>query len=158
VTPAHPSQEDREDLVRRLTALLPAIRNRFRRSIPAEARVQFHESMGHVTATQLEALSLLRDAPDGMTMHELALAQGGTPSSASQLVERLVRLEMVERIRTDEDRRVVRVALTDASRTRFESMLQMHNSLFAEMTASLDDKELSTLIELLAKLASAQEA
>jgi len=50
---------------------------------------------------------LLHQAGSAVSMHQLAEAQSITPSSATQLVDRLVRIGLVERLREDEDRRLV---------------------------------------------------
>jgi DNA-binding MarR family transcriptional regulator len=86
-------------------------------------------------------------------MHELAQALSVTPSSATQLVDRLVRMGLVERLREDEDRRLVRVQLSDAARRRFEETLHLHLRGLAALTETLADEELATLVELLARIA-----
>jgi DNA-binding MarR family transcriptional regulator len=86
-------------------------------------------------------------------MHQLAEAQAITPSSATQLVDRLVRLGLVERLREDEDRRLVRVQLSEAARQRFEEMMRLHLRSLAAVTEQLSDDDLRTLVDLLARLA-----
>lgn len=119
--------------------------------------MQFHESMGAVTAAQLEALVLLHQSPDGLTMHELVSAQSTTPSAATQLVDRLERMELVERGREEGDRRVVRVTLTKTARDHFEELVRMRTASLNVVTASLSDQELETLIGLFEKLAAGEE-
>jgi DNA-binding MarR family transcriptional regulator len=96
---------------------------------------------------------LLHQSRTGLSMHQLAEAQSITPSSATQLVDRLVKVGLVERLREDEDRRLVRVQLTGAARERFEDMLHLHLRGLAAVTEALTDAELTTLVELLAKIA-----
>src|ERR1019366_4332673 len=50
----------------------------------------------------LEALMLLHQAGSAVSMHRLAENQSITPSSATQLVDRLVRMGLVERLRAGE--------------------------------------------------------
>jgi len=143
----------REDLLQRLTCLQPALRHRFRATIPADAQATMRETMEEVTASQLEALMLLHQAGSAVSMHQLAEAQSITPSSATQLVDRLVRIGLVERLREDEDRRLVRVQLSEAARQRFEEMMRLHLRSLAAVTAPLSDDDLRSLVELLARLA-----
>jgi DNA-binding MarR family transcriptional regulator len=91
-------------------------------------------------------------------MHQLAEAQAITPSSATQLVDRLVRLGLVERLREDEDRRLVRVQLSEAARQRFEEMMRLHLRSLAAVTDQLSDGDLRTLVDLLARLAQPASA
>lgn len=96
---------------------------------------------------------LLHQAGSAVSMHQLAEAQSITPSSATQLVDRLVRIGLVERLREDEDRRLVRVQLSEAARQRFEEMMRLHLRSLAAVTAPLSDDDLRSLVELLARLA-----
>ena len=144
---------EREVLLHRLTCLQPALRHRFRATIPADARATMHETMEQVTASQLEALMLLHQAGSAVSMHQLAEAQSITPSSATQLVDRLVRIGLVERLREDEDRRLVRVQLSEAARQRFEEMMRLHLRSLAVVTEPLSDPDLRALVDLLTRLA-----
>jgi len=144
---------ERDALLHRLMGLMPALRHRLRATIPADAQAQMKESMEEVTGSQLEALVLLHQSPSGLSMHELAEAQSITPSSATQLVDRLVKMELVERLREDEDRRLVRVHLSESARRKFEEMLRLHLRGLAAVTEALTDEELRTLADLLSRLA-----
>ena len=144
---------EREALLQRLLGIQPALRHRLRASIPADARVQMQAAMEDVTASQLEVLMLLHHSEAGLSMHQLAEAQAITPSSATQLVDRLVRMGLVERLREDEDRRLVRVQLSEAARQRFEEMMRLHLRSLAVITERLSDDDLRTLVGLLERLA-----
>jgi DNA-binding MarR family transcriptional regulator len=148
----------REDLLQRLICMQPVLRHRFRATIPADAQATMRETMEEVTASQLEALMLLHQAGSAVSMHQLAEAQAITPSSATQLVDRLVRLGLVERLREDEDRRLVRVQLSEAARQRFEEMMRLHLRSLAAVTDQLSDGDLRTLVDLLARLAQPASA
>jgi DNA-binding MarR family transcriptional regulator len=102
----------------------------------------------------MEALMLLHEAVEPLTMSALAEALGMTPSSASQLVERLARLGLVERLREEDDRRVVRVVVTTGARRKFDAMVRVRLRALGQLTAALSDTELRTLVELLQKLGS----
>lgn len=144
---------EREDLLQRLTGLQPALRHRFRATIPADVRATMQETMEEVTASQLEALALLHQGRSGLSMHQVAEALSITPSSATQLVDRLVRMGLVERLREEEDRRLVRVQLSDVARQRFEEMMRLHLRGLAAVTEPLGDEDLRTLVDLLARIA-----
>jgi DNA-binding MarR family transcriptional regulator len=146
----------REALLHRLTAIQPSLRARFRATIPdsAPAPAGMCEATEPVTAAQIEALVLLHERGGPLSMHELAEAQFSSPSSATQMVDRLVRMGLVERLREDEDRRLVRVQLSASARQRFEEMLRLRLTCLAAATAPLTDTELGTLVDLLEKIAA----
>ena len=141
-------------LLRRLAEIQSPMRARFRATLSDCDTAQFHEATHAVTMGQMEAMMLLHEAAEPLTMGELAEALGMTPSSASQLVERLVRLGLVERLREEDDRRVVRVVVTAGARRKFDAMLRVRLRALEHLTAALSDTELRTLVELLQKLGS----
>jgi DNA-binding MarR family transcriptional regulator len=144
---------ERDALLRRLTGLQPALRHRLRATVPADARLALQATMEEVTASQLEVLMLLQQCGSGLSMHQLAEAQSITPSSATQLVDRLVRTGLVERLREDGDRRLVRVQLSASARQGFEEMLHLHLRSLAAVTETLTDDDLRTLVDLLSRIA-----
>lgn len=147
----------RETLLQRFLGLQPRLRARMRSALPPETRERLRAQMEELTASQFEVLMLLRRHPGGITMGELAAAHSSTPATATPLVERLVRLGMVERLRDGEDRRVVRVRLSDPAHERCEELVDLGMQHLREVTRALSDAELETLVELLTKLAGAAE-
>ena len=69
-----------------------------------------------VTLPQYRALVVLRTRGPQRAA-DLASLLDVTPSTASRMIERLVRKHLVRRVRTKDDRRAVRVHLTDAGQT-----------------------------------------
>lgn len=65
-----------------------------------------------ITLPQYRVLVVLRTRGPQRAA-DLAAALGVTPSTASRMIERLVRKRLVQRARTRQDRRSVRVTLTD---------------------------------------------
>ncbi|HZU76949.1 MAG TPA: MarR family transcriptional regulator [Dehalococcoidia bacterium] len=134
-----------------LLRLLPAMRKRFESEIPAELG-----SVGCITAHQAEAVFLLRGAsPSGLTMNELARAQGCALSTATSMVDRLIRMGLAERISDDHDRRVVRIRMTETGRTLSGRFAELKHRLTREALDRLDDDEVQTLVRLLHKMAGA---
>lgn len=66
-----------------------------------------------LTTAQLRVLFLTRETP-GVTAGELATRLAVTPPTISGIVDRLVRLALVERVDDASDRRLVRNRLTEA--------------------------------------------
>ena len=148
------ARSERVLLLRRLAEIQSPVRARFRATLSDCDQAQFNDADHAVTLGQMEAMMLLHEAAESLTMGELADALGMTPSSASQLVERLVRLGLVERLREEDDRRVVRVVVTTGARRKFDAMLRVRLRALEQLTAALSDPELRTLVELLQKLGS----
>jgi len=148
------ARTDRLLMLRRLAEIQSPMRARFRAALSDPDKATFHDAVHSVTLGQMEALMLLHEAAEPLTMGELAEALGMTPSSASQLIERLVRLGLVERLREEDDRRVVRVVVTTGARRKFDAMVRVRLRALGQLTAALSDTELRTLVELLQKLGS----
>jgi DNA-binding MarR family transcriptional regulator len=74
-------------------------------------------------------------ARDGLKSSEVAARGWSTPATVTSVVDTLVREGYVERRRQDDDRRVVRLYLTEAGRGRCEEVLTM---VAPRMSAFLD--------------------
>jgi DNA-binding MarR family transcriptional regulator len=82
-----------------------------------------------LTAQQHQALLALRGVPGGsMLVGELAERLLLRPHSASGLVDRLMGLGLVERNREDDDRRQVRILLTETGRKVLASLAASHRA------------------------------
>ncbi len=80
-----------------------------------------------LTAQQYQALLAIRAAPEAhMLVGELAEQLLIRPNSATELVNRLEALDLVERSAAQDDRRQVRVALTNSANEMLESLAAMH--------------------------------
>jgi len=66
-----------------------------------------------ISGAQVWVLASIADAPD-ITVSQLSQALSVHVSTASNLLDKLARAGLVERIRNEEDRRVVRLRLTEA--------------------------------------------
>ena len=74
------------------------------------------------TMLQFSALSFLKDQPKDQpqdTISDLANFLKLSKSSATQLVERLVRLKLVKRVDDMEDRRIIRIVITKDGQREF---------------------------------------
>ena len=76
---------------------------------------------------EYEVLLVLSDAPaERLRMSDLASAVLLSQSGLTRLVDRLVRVGLVERVRCEEDRRGHWAALTEGGRIRFEAARAVH--------------------------------
>ncbi|MEP7012115.1 MAG: MarR family transcriptional regulator [Acidobacteriota bacterium] len=107
----------------RMLARFRASLRRFLRFSEEAARV------AGLTPQQHQALLAMRGSPDEpMTIGEIALELAVRPHSAVGLVDRLAAKDLVERVRSEGDRRVVRVRLTTEGRSSLASLAAAHRA------------------------------
>ena len=95
----------RDELIDQFASLLGALKRRVSAALPPEVQ----EQVAGATPHQIEAVSIVADAADGLTMHDLANRQNCAMSTATALIDRLERQGLVERRNDTEDRRIVRI-------------------------------------------------
>ncbi|MGH7748379.1 MAG: MarR family winged helix-turn-helix transcriptional regulator [Candidatus Dormibacteria bacterium] len=143
---------EREVLLDRLLDLQPRMRQRFDAVLPRGLCASLTAEIGGVTQHQLEVVgSLARRGR--VTMHELAAQLGVGPSSATQLVDRLINRELVERHTDPGDRRLVWIVATPRAEQLTSRFDEHKREIVRALAHGLTDDELSTFVALLAKLA-----
>lgn len=88
-------------------------------------------------------------------MRELAEHLAVAVNSITSIVDNLERKGMVRRHRSEEDRRVVRVELTDTGREVHQSALEVNLRLFRSMLGALTEDEQEIFMVLFRKIARA---
>ncbi|HVT01725.1 MAG TPA: MarR family transcriptional regulator [Patescibacteria group bacterium] len=118
-----------------------------------------HETREEKIATMLQfaALNYIKDQPN-IPVSDLCSHLQLSKSSATQLVERLVKSEFVERVDDKEDRRIIRLVITKNGEARLfdikKNMVDKLKKIFSKIPAK-DTRELiriqNELIETLRK-------
>jgi DNA-binding MarR family transcriptional regulator len=153
---ARVASETREELLSRLLDLQPRMRQRLDAVLPRGFCATMSTELGGVTQHQLEVLGTL--ARRGrVTMHELAALLAVGPSSATQLVDRLINRALVERHTDPGDRRLVWIVATPRAEQLTSRFGELKQEITRALVSSLTDGELSTLVALLGKLADAPD-
>jgi DNA-binding MarR family transcriptional regulator len=153
---ARAEKGERASLIARLVDLQPQVRRRFEAAMPAQLCAvdkSLQEVIGATTIRQLEVLRLLATRGP-LAMHEVATLQGITRSSTTEVIDRLVGHGLVERHSDSLDRRSVEVALTARAQALAAQVRQAQEASIAVLTDVYDDEELTTLVQLLEKMAS----
>src|ERR1043165_6614150 len=88
-------------------------------------------------------------------MRELAEHLTVAVNSMTSIVDGLERKDLARRVRSAEDRRVIRVELTDAGRVMFRSVVDANNRLFRSMLGALTEDEQEIFMVLFRKIARA---
>lgn len=83
------------------------------------------------------------------TMSVVAKKMGITPGSLTTAVNGLVNKKYVTRHRSDQDRRVVFLRLTEKGRCAYEHHGEYHRQMTEAVIKKLDEKEISVLIKTL---------
>ena len=96
---------------------------------------------GALSLVHVNVLAIL-DMDGPMPMGGLAEALDVSQASATGIVDRMEQRGLVERRRIDDDRRVVRVALTDEGRRLIAGMAAERREHLAAMLETLTDAEL----------------
>jgi DNA-binding MarR family transcriptional regulator len=139
----------RQELLGRLERVGPGLRRRLGES---ERHADFLARFGGVTLYQVGALRhLVKQGP--LTMNELAARMEISPSSATQLVDRLVHHGLVVRNPDPDDRRVLRVAVSGPALDAVRDFEKVTSQRLETLVAPLTDDELDVLASLAERIA-----
>jgi DNA-binding MarR family transcriptional regulator len=141
----------RDELAEALFGYIGGLKRRLMASVPDELRGEF----GAVTWHQVGALEQLRAAmqtSSGATMNEIARMQQCALSSASALVDRMIRLGLAERRNDPEDRRIIHIIPTALGEQMLEKFDDARRTVALEALAPLTDADLENLVALMAKV------
>src|SRR6202045_759044 len=144
--------KQRTELLERLETAQAELRRRFLEAATPSLECEFEE-VGRITIHQMQVVRRLL-LGDGMSMREVAEAQGIGLSGATQLIDRLERRGLVTRVRDARDRRVQHVVPTERAKelaARFKAGMRRAS---AEVFNALDDDELRPYADLTARIAA----
>jgi DNA-binding MarR family transcriptional regulator len=120
------------------------------------ARVRLRSDEG-LSVAQYHLLEPLVDAPAPMSVGELASHAGVTPPTATRMLDALVRDALCERTRAADDRRCVKVTLTEDGRRAAEQRRAQTADRRTRIYDSLTPHERRDAARLLQRLAAAIE-
>jgi DNA-binding MarR family transcriptional regulator len=118
--------------------------------IETEVRRRLREHFD-TTLPRFDVFAQLDKAPGGMTLGELSQRMMVSNGNVTGLIDRLVTDGLLARRASSRDRRVQIVKLTAAGRRSFRAMARANGDWISEIFADLDDKDIETLMRLLAK-------
>lgn len=136
----------REECVEALERLLRQLTWLGRKSLAQEL------SYYGVTVPQFYALLSLKRCGQACPMSELAQATQQASATMTGIIDRLVRMGLVERRRKESDRRVVMVYLTRRGEQLLEEVRARRRQSFYKALAKFDDEEIDQLLRLLEAL------
>ena len=114
------------------------------------------KSSAHNRYSKQESMVLGLIAMNGpCRMGDIAAMLGVGQSAVTPMIDRMEEMNVVERKRSADDRRVWHVALTKDGKTAAEEEEAVFQDVATQMLAALDDEEREQLIDLLARAGSA---
>lgn len=109
------------------------------------------EAAGGLSPSQFFVLKVLQMAGT-LTVGDLAQKMGMSTAGATGLIDRLVRSELVERTRDENDRRVVWIRLSEEGARQFGHACAQRRAILAELFAALTPDEVAQLVNLFEKV------
>jgi len=101
-----------------------------------------------VTVAQGHALLAL-PADGAMSMHELSSAMNLAGSTMTRVVDQLVIKGLAERAPDEEDRRIVRVTLTERGREVRQAVEEEFETLFSQVAGQIEEKDWQPFVRVL---------
>jgi DNA-binding MarR family transcriptional regulator len=108
-----------------------------------------------LTISQVRTLALLQQEPQ--RMGSISAFLGGTLSSATSIIDRLVDRGLVERSQDPDDRRAVICGLTPQGREAIEQFWRIGRMRIVELAEQLDAAELEAVVHAMELLHKAAE-
>lgn len=107
-------------------------------------------SVDRFSISQLKVLMILSHE-ESFKMKDITEELGIANSSATELIDKLIKEELVERFRKADDRRVVRVKLTEKGRTFIDEMKELKKKVWRSMIEKSDEEDREDLLRVAKK-------
>lgn len=91
---------------------------------------------------------------DGCIMRQIADFLQVADSTVTMLVDRLVKKKLVNRELSEEDRRIIKIVLTDQGKKIYQDHLKSYQKFCRGMLMTLEEKEQDLYVELIQKIAN----
>jgi DNA-binding MarR family transcriptional regulator len=112
-----------------------------------------HGSMKDLTFHEIHAIEIIGDLEEA-SLSQIAGKARVTQSTMSTMVEKLVKKGLIERIRSDDDRRVTKIRLTRKGRAAHAEHENVHREVTKDWLSILDRREREVLLQAMEKMAA----
>ena len=133
-----------------------SFKNAYRTLSRRKGRETHRLGASEVSQSQFELLVELRKAGP-MAVGELAHVTGLSPASVSQMVDRLSEQGHVERVRSEEDRRIVKVGLSKQGRATLDPIVERWHRKWQQALEGVPDRDLEAASRVLDRIAAIYE-
>ena len=148
--------EQANQLTEESLALIQAFKNAYRSADRRKGRESHRLGGSPVSQAQFELLiELKKQGP--MAVGELAQTNGLSAASVSQMVDRLSEQGHVERVRSEEDRRVVKVELSQQGDAAINPILDRWRRNWSRALEDMPSEDLVAATRVLEKIATIYE-
>lgn len=106
---------------------------------------------GLITVPQMLILEIL-NKKDECIMSELAEALFITTSAVTGLIDRMIKLNLVTRSRSEKDRRIVRVKITKKGENIIAKIVEQRHRMIAETFGKISREERKKYLEIMEKV------
>ena len=137
--------KNREDLLQTLIQRMMSVMRHVRHVVPPPGEPI-------LSPPQVHLLFTIDRNKEGLSVKELAERSSITPGAVTQFVDGLVERGLVAREGDPNDRRVVRLKLTEQAKSHFEKFRQEHLASMFKIFEALTDEEIRQLIALFTKM------
>jgi DNA-binding MarR family transcriptional regulator len=137
-------EQTREDLLQTVVQRMMSIMRHVRHVEPPVEPI--------LSPPQMHIMFSIAHHQEGIPVKDLAEGTGVTPGAITQFVNTLVEKGLVAREGDLNDRRVVRLKLTDQARNHFEKFKTDHLASMCRVFDVLTDDEIKQLIAMLTKI------
>lgn len=140
-------------------AAIEELRHSLARMSGAERRLRSRDygRPGELTHAQLRAIAALGREKE-MTVGAIARSAELTPATVTQLIDHLEAAEIVQRVRSTEDRRVCNVSLTPAGWSLLEEKLSRWQARWERELAEVSDAELATAMRVIERVTAVYDS
>jgi DNA-binding MarR family transcriptional regulator len=125
--------------------------------IESDIRTRLRERFDF-TLPKFDLMAQLEKTSEGLTLGELSRRMMVSNGNITGLVERLVELDLIERVPHPTDRRAAFVRLTPSGRASFARMAAEHSEWVSAIAAGMSAQEVATMLRLLAKMKNSVRA
>ncbi len=128
----------------------------FRRLLTHRAlRDPLHAAHPDLTGPQIHLIACLATAPEGLPTTALAQRMCASGPTLTGLVDRLEKQGLVKRERDDDDRRLVRLHLTETGHQAFAILDEHMSERMGRVLQALEPDDRETFVRLMGRIADA---
>jgi DNA-binding MarR family transcriptional regulator len=124
------------------------------RKVQNQAEAAFIATLGNLNLQELNVLNCIGDHGSSI-MSEIAKQLSLSLSSITVIVDKLVKLNLVSRIRSEDDRRIVYGSLTPEGEKIYQLQIDHLHEVLKNVLAPLTNQEQENLIQIIQKLTQA---
>ncbi len=118
----------------------------------AKSHFGHEQQLPELGQAEISILFRLSKTKEGMTVSDLADSMGVSKSAITQIIDKLVEKKMINRIRTNEDRRIVQLELSKKAHSVLGEVRRCFCQQLKPYFNDLSDSEISQLVTLVSKI------